>query len=616
MKKIYSGILILICCFLSVSVSAAHLSPNLLFSAKLDGAQEVPAVTTTATGVGSFMLNGTRDTLFINVSAAGLSGPITVAHIHEGLPGVAGPIVIDLSPFIKGNLISGYITGAALTPAVITKHLQGVYYVNVHTAANPSGEIRGQILLETDHGFIALLNGLQEVPPVVTTANGIGTFMLSQDQSKIRFHVIFEGLSGAVSAAHLHMGAIGVAGPIVLTLTTMVSGNEIIGEGDPTPFLADLLAGNIYINIHTAANPNGEIRGQLFMPKGILMDAHLDGAQEVPPVPTNAKGVAGVRINATRDSLEIAAMMTGLSGPITAAHFHTGAVGIAGPIAINLTTMVSGNRILGKIPLAGLPANTINMFLTGDMYINVHTAANPSGEIRGQVYRLAREGYTFVMNGKQEVPSVNTAGSGSGVVSIDRDQTNAHYMMAWSGLSGPATVAHFHLGKFGVAGPIIFHLTPSFNNTSNPTAAAGYWNAGSTPPFTTRNSVQFRSDSIYVNIHTAANPSGEIRGQVFRGARNLSKILGVRADLLALTAATVYPNPSSQLFKLKLEVEKPQEGSIRITDILGKTVYENALKVPAGKNEIALELGFLTKGIYQLEFTSDKIRTINRLVKE
>ncbi|MBK0403768.1 CHRD domain-containing protein [Adhaeribacter sp. BT258] len=616
MKRIYAGILILICCFLPVAGFAAHLSPNLLFSAKLDGAQEVPAVTTTATGVGSFMLNGTRDTLYVNVSVAGLSGPITAAHIHEGLPGVAGPVVIDLVPFIKGNLISGYITGAALTPAVITKHLQGVYYVNVHTAANPSGEIRGQIMLETDHGFIALLNGLQEVPPVATTATGIGTFLLSQDRSKIKVHVIFEGLSGAVTGAHLHTGAIGVSGPVVLNLTTMVSGNEIVGEGDPTPFLAALLAGTVYINIHTAANPNGEIRGQLFMPKGILMDAHLDGAQEVPPVATNAKGVAGVRINATLDSLEVAAMMTGLSGPMSAAHFHTGAVGVAGPIAINLTPFISGNRILGKLPLAGLPANTVNMFLTGDMYLNVHTAANPSGEIRGQVYRLSREGYTLVMNGKQEVPPVNTPASGSGLVSIDRDQTNAHYMMVWSGLSGPATAAHFHLGKFGVAGPVIFNLTPSFNNTTNPTAAAGYWHAGSTPPFTTRNSVQFRSDSMYVNVHTAANPSGEIRGQVLRGARNLSKILGVRSDLLALTAATVYPNPSSQIFKLKLEVDKTQEGVIRITDVLGKTVYENALKVPAGKNVIALELGFLTKGIYQLEFTSGEIRTINRLVKE
>src|SRR5215204_4800699 len=146
MKKLYFILVAFASLFFIPESHADHLRDHLLFSAKLEGAQETPPVTTSATGVASLVLNRTRDTIFVNVSVAGLSGAITGAHIHEGLPGVAGPIVVNLMPFLSGNKIMGIITGADLTQTTIAKYLNGQYYVNVHTAANPNGEIRGQIL--------------------------------------------------------------------------------------------------------------------------------------------------------------------------------------------------------------------------------------------------------------------------------------------------------------------------------------------------------------------------------------------------------------------------------------------------------------------------------------
>ncbi len=614
MKKLYYLLLTLLLATPFTVVRADHLRDHLLFSAKLEGAQETPPVTTSATGVASLVLNRTRDTLFISASVAGLSGPIAGVHIHEGLPGVAGPVVVNLMPMLSGNKIMGHITGANLTPAILAKYFNGLYYINVHTAANPNGEIRGQILLEAETGFSSIITGAQETPPVTTTANGSGIYMLTHDRTKLRFRVIFEGLSGAPTAAHFHTGPVGVAGPIISNLTSFINGNTIIGEVDPTVFLVPLLTNSIYINIHTTANPGGEIRGQLRLERGLIMDAQLDGAQETPPVTTTALGLAGVRINSTLDSIEVLSQVTGLSGAITGAHFHSGAVGVAGPIVINLTPLVSGNRIAGKLSLAGTPTGTLNMFLRGEMYLNVHTAANPGGEIRGQVYRLAREGYTLAMNGRQEVPSVTTSGFGSGLVSVDRDQTNAHFMMVWSGLSGPANMAHFHRGVTGVSGPVVFNLTPFFNNPTNPSAIFGYWNAASTPGFTTLNSVQFRSDSLYVNVHTAANPGGEIRGQVIRGAKSLTRVLSISPEM-GITSLVAYPNPSGRYFKLEINSGVPENGRLSITDLLGRTIMERPQSLNAGSNEILLDLDSKQNGIYRVEYLSPHHKITGRLIK-
>lgn len=614
MKKNYLLCLLAFYLF-ALSGQANHLRPNLLFGAKLEGAQETPPVSTPGLGVGSCMLNSTRDTMFVNLSVTGLTSAITGAHIHQGLPGVAGPVVFNLMPFLTGNRITGYLSGSDFNAATIAKFLNGEYYFNVHTTNFPNGEVRGQILLETELGFIAMMDGAQETPPVTTPAAGIGAFMLLQDMSKIKMDVVFEGLSSAVTGAHLHVAPRGVAGPVVLPLTTMVSGNRILAEGDPTAFLTALLTGNIYINIHTVNFPNGEIRGHLMLQRGLLMDAHLDGGQETPPVATNAFGVAGVKVNATLDSLQIWSLHSGLSGPITGAHFHTGAVGVAGPVAISLNNLISGNKVTGKLPLAGFPANTLQMFLEGNMYLNVHTAANPAGEIRGQVYRLAREGYTMLLSGKQETPPVTTTGSGSGLVSVDRDQTNAHFMAVWSGLSGPATAAHFHRAPIGVAGPVVLNLAPYFNNAANPTAAFGYWNSGSTPPFTLRNSVQFRTDSIYLNVHTAAFPAGEIRSQAFRGAPNLSRILSVKPSLPAIESASLFPNPSERYFTWRMNSNIPQGGVVKVTDALGRVVYQQEKKLNKGDNELRMDLGNLPKGIYQLEYSGSGLRSATRLIK-
>ena len=153
-------------------VQAQNLSSHLQFSARLRGDQEVPAVTTDAQGVAVFTLDESKRSLYVQVSLSNLSSPITGMHIHEGNVGENGGVVFNLGTFLTGNRAKGIVSG--ITPDVIARLLNGGYYINVHTEDNPSGEIRGQIGLETDYRYTAFMEGSQEVPEVTTDGYGLG----------------------------------------------------------------------------------------------------------------------------------------------------------------------------------------------------------------------------------------------------------------------------------------------------------------------------------------------------------------------------------------------------------------------------------------------------------
>jgi Cu/Zn superoxide dismutase len=124
------------------------------FTAELSGDNEVPAVATEATGTATYTQTGR--TIAFTLTVSGLTTPTVGAHIHRGAEGENGPIIfafthaavqtglvasgtIDLDqPIVSG---SSSITGDSL----LTLLENGNAYTNVHTTANPDGEIRGQI---------------------------------------------------------------------------------------------------------------------------------------------------------------------------------------------------------------------------------------------------------------------------------------------------------------------------------------------------------------------------------------------------------------------------------------------------------------------------------------
>lgn len=591
MKKfLLREVLVLCLSFLSFNLFAGHLSGFLQFSARLNGSQEVPAVSTNALGVASFILSENRDSLCVNFSATGLSGMIDGMHIHDGLPGINGGVVLDLSSMVTGNQATGVITGTQLTTTIIEKMLNGQLYLNVHTAMNPNGEIRGQIKLETDAGYYASLSGSQEVPAVSTNAYGLGTFNLSLHETKLDIKVIVQNLSGAITGAHLHNAAMGSNGGVVQDLGSGITGNMISLTVDPTSFLPELKNGNIYINIHTAANPSGEIRGQVTLPNMLFFDASLNGAQEVPAVTTNAMGLASFGLSKTFDMMMYDVVLDGLSGPITGAHLHMGAVGSSGGVAVDLSAGINGNRIMGTINAAALTNDVIHDLVAGNIYLNVHTSANPGGEIRGQVYRLAREGYNLLLDGMQEVPMVSTNAYGGGMVSVNRDQSDAHYMFVVGGLSGSVDGAHFHNAAFGANGPVLFDLSGNVMNNG----AFGYLKSTDATPFNTASSVLFRNESVYLNVHTMANMNGEIRGQVVRGEICSMSTLGIDSPSNDEITFELYPNPVNDQLKI---TSLNEGGDIFISDIQSKVV----LVIENVQAEQLINVDHLENGTYLIK---------------
>jgi hypothetical protein len=110
----------------------------------------------------------------------------------------------------------------------------------------------------------AMLDGKSEVP--ANTSSGTGTADLDYDAAtkKLSWKLTYSGLSGPATAAHFHGPAeagknAGVAVAIPNATSSPVEGSATLTDAQA----ADLLAGKLYVNVHTAANPGGEIRGQV-----------------------------------------------------------------------------------------------------------------------------------------------------------------------------------------------------------------------------------------------------------------------------------------------------------------------------------------------------------------
>jgi trimeric autotransporter adhesin len=245
-------------------------------SASLDQAQETPAppVASTATGRGAVVVNPNTLDITGGITFTGLTGNPNAAHIHTGAPGVSGPPNVVTLTLAADNATATIPPGTKLTPTQYTDLLAGNLYFNVHTTANPNGEIRGQISGTTGvTAGLATLNAAQEAATYTSTATGVGTIVFdSATPHDILICYVTHDVTNA-NPAHIHTGAPGVSGPA--NVVTLTSGPNIYYAPVPAALSAqaasDMTAGNTYFNIHSTNNscpPNpdctgGEIRGQI-----------------------------------------------------------------------------------------------------------------------------------------------------------------------------------------------------------------------------------------------------------------------------------------------------------------------------------------------------------------
>ena len=114
-------------------------------------------------------------------------------------------------------------------------------------------------------------------------------------------------------------------------------------------------------------------------------------AQEVPPTMSAGTATVSGVYDVSAGMVTVTIPFSGLTGNITAAHFHNAPAGANGPVIVNLTTGISMGAttmgmITGTFPIAAADGQAL---IAGNAYLNIHTSAAPSGEIRAQITATA-----------------------------------------------------------------------------------------------------------------------------------------------------------------------------------------------------------------------------------
>lgn len=229
------------------------------------------------------------------------------------------------------------------------------------------------------HTFFVRLDGQQQVPPSATGASGFGHLVLDTTAHTLSFDLAYGGLVGTETMAHVHgFAAPGANAGILYTLPT---GSPKIGSVVTTPAdEASIVAGLAYVNVHTTTFPSGEIRGQIVRTTQFLFRATLDGAQEVPPLPSPGSGSGSFVLDTSAHTLRSFVTFQNLSGAETVAHMH----GFAEPGAFAgpLYFLPLGNP---KEHVAPIEDVWEPYFLAGLGYVNIHSTVYLNGELRGQL---------------------------------------------------------------------------------------------------------------------------------------------------------------------------------------------------------------------------------------
>jgi hypothetical protein len=229
----------------------------------LSGDVEDPAGDPVGTGTATFRLRSGQGQVCYQLAVKNLPKAVA-AHIHKGAPGVAGPVVVPLATPNEAGASSGCVAVARTLVAAILADPAG-YYANVHTAEFPAGAVRGQLAGTSQSSlgttFAVDLKGTSE-----PNATGTAVVRLRPDAGMVCYRLHAANVTLPTAAAHIHKGAAGTNGPVVVPFTAPgADGNSSGCAPADATLIADITANpaGYYVNVHTKEHPAGAIRAQL-----------------------------------------------------------------------------------------------------------------------------------------------------------------------------------------------------------------------------------------------------------------------------------------------------------------------------------------------------------------
>ena len=233
--------------------------------------------------------------------------------------------------------------------------------------------------------FNITMVGETESPAGDPVGTGTATIRLREGQAQACFSLAVHNIA-TPTAAHIHGGAVGVSGPVVVPLGTPGADGTSKGCTITTRAMASTILKNpagYYVNVHNADYPGGAVRGQLVGTSaaavGTLYSVPLDGSTE-----PNAKGTAVVRIIKDTGLVCYKLHAENVTLPTIAAHIHRGGASVNGPVVVPFTAPDASGLSSG----CQTAAPDLITEITGNpagFYVNVHTREHPGGAMRAQL---------------------------------------------------------------------------------------------------------------------------------------------------------------------------------------------------------------------------------------
>ena len=335
-----------------------------------NSSQEVPANTSSATLTSNISYEKNSNTLTYTINYTGVTP--TAMHFHKGVVGTSGAIEIE----VKAPYSNGMTGTLILTDAQETDLLAGLWYLNMHSANYPGGEIRAQVVSEN---FAVISNVVasskEEIPQNHSTSKATLNGLFDKTTKKLTYTLATTGITPTV--LHFHKGEVGVSGPVNISLSATGGTTEAFTPQQET----DFFAGSFYLNLHSAAYPGGEIRGQVTTNNQIVFATTANGQSEVPVNSSTATAAVYTLYDKTTKGLTYTINLSGVVP--TAMHFHKAAIGVSGPVQIGIDGPYT-NAIKSTATLNA--AQEVDLF-ANQWYFNLHSTTFSGGEIRGQLVR-------------------------------------------------------------------------------------------------------------------------------------------------------------------------------------------------------------------------------------
>ncbi len=612
------------------------------FRTHLSGMNQTPPVISFATGKLALAL---RDgNLTVSGSLSGLESDLNVdiaggAHIHLEMAGRNGNVVFPLQVTPGDDATSGTFEPEQNTFPIsadsITALMGRSLYVNIHTLNNAGGEIRGQILPESNYFFNAYLSGSQQPDPVLTNAEGAVVLEVLGDS--VTVSGTYSNLSSALAVniangAHIHFAPVGSNGDVAYPLVPTPGNDNFNGRwravdnGFAAAFARrdSIRARLAYVNVHTDNFNGGEIRGQLMHESVANFYTPLSGAEQTPAVLSQAAGAAMLEYNGS--NAVVVGSFSGLGSDLNAAarggsHLHVGLPGSNGSIITELAVIQGDDMTAGTYDAMNnmyeVSPGYMDTVRQRMLYVNVHSLDNGGGEIRGQLRPLARNYHLANLRGKNETTPV--ASTGMGAVILEQNATSVTAYGSFSGLVGDfatevAGGAHIHGAMAGMNAGILQGLN---SEVGADLKSAVFLADSNAYELADSAMMMLVMGNTYVNIHSTEVMSGEIRGQLLHEI-NAAPPSPLFSEPASGDTITIEEDGLDTEFAARWDaVEDPDENKVvYIWQVSDTADFSNpGLSVNTGTaTEFVITLGAIDTLLATLGFDSGAVTLYHRVV--